>query len=54
MSEVKKLIISRKKIDSKGNEYALMQISSNQQKRPEIRVLKFRKSAKKSKKKKMR
>ena len=52
MSEVKKLIISRKKIDSKGNEYALMQISSNQQKRPEIRVLKFRKSAKKSKKKK--
>lgn len=52
MSEVKKLIISRKKIDKKGNEYALIKISSNQQKRPEIRVIKFKKSPKKSKPKK--
>lgn len=48
MSEVKKLIISRKKIDQNGNEYALIKISSNQQKRPEIRVIKFKKSPKKS------
>jgi hypothetical protein len=53
MSEVKKLIISRKKIDKKGNEYALIKISSNQQKRPEIRVIKFKKSPKKSKQKKL-
>ena len=52
MSEVKKLIISRKKIDQHGNEYALIKISSNQQKRPEIRVVKFKKSPKKSKPKK--
>ena len=52
MSEVKKIIISRKKIDQHGNEYALMKISSSQQKRPEIRVLKFRKSSKSSKRKK--
>ena len=52
MSEVKKIIISRKKIDQNGNEYALMKISSSQQKRPEIRVLKFRKSSKASRKKK--
>ena len=52
MSEVKKLIISRKKIDQKGNEYALIKISSNIQKRPEIRVIKFKKSPKKSNPKK--
>lgn len=52
MSEVKKLIISRKKIDQNGNEYALIKISSNQNKRPEIRVVKFKKSPKKSKPKK--
>ena len=52
MSEVKKLIISRKKIDQHGNEYALIKISSNQNRRPEIRVVKFRKSPKKSKPKK--
>lgn len=51
MSEVKKLIISRKKIDQHGNEYALIKISSNHTKRPEIRVLKFKKSPKKSKSK---
>ena len=51
MSEVKKLIVSRKKKDQHGNEYALMQISSNQTKRPEIRVIKFKKSPKKSKNK---
>ena len=51
MSEVKKLIISRKKTDKKGNEYALIKISTSQQKRPEIRVIKFKKSPKKSKKK---
>lgn len=49
MSEVKKIIISRKKVDQKGNEYALIKISSNQSKRPEIRVIKFKKSPKKSK-----
>lgn len=52
MSEVKKLIISRKKIDQNGNEYALIKISSSQHKRPEIRVVKFKKSPKKSKPKK--
>jgi hypothetical protein len=52
MSEVKKLIVSRKKMDRHGNEYALIRISSNQQKRPEIRVIKFKKSPKKSKSKK--
>jgi hypothetical protein len=52
MSEVKKLIISRKKTDQNGNEYALIKISSNQQKRPEIRVIKFKKSPKKSNPKK--
>ena len=52
MSEVKKLIISRKKTDQKGNEYALIKISTSQQKRPEIRVIKFKKSPKKSQKKK--
>ena len=51
MSEVKKLIISRKKTDNKGNEYALIKISTSQQKRPEIRVIKFKKSPKKKKKK---
>ena len=51
MSEVKKLIVSRKKKDQHGNEYALMQISSNQTKRPEIRVIKFKKSPKKQKNK---
>ena len=51
MSEVKKLIISRKKIDSKGNEYALMEISSNMQKNKEKRIIKFKKSPKKSKSK---
>ena len=50
MSEVKKLIISRKKTDNKGNEYALIKISTSQQKRPEIRVIKFKKSPKKKKK----
>ena len=49
MSEVKKLIVSRKKKDQHGNEYALIQISSNQTKRPEIRVIKFKKSPKKTK-----
>ena len=53
MSEVKKIIMSRKKIDKKGNEYALIKISSNQQKRPEIRVIKFKKSPKKSRPKKL-
>ena len=53
MSEVKKIIMSRKKIDNKGNEYALIKISSNQQKRPEIRVIKFKKSPKKSRPKKL-
>ena len=53
MSEVKKLIISRKKTDNKGNEYALIKISTTQQKRPEIRVIKFKKSPKKSKNKKL-
>ena len=52
MSDVKKIIISRKKIDKKGNEYALIKISSNQQKRPEIRVIKFKKSPRKVKPKK--
>ena len=51
MSEVKKLIVSRKKIDRHGNEYALIKISSNQNKRPEIRVIKFKKSPKKNKSK---
>jgi len=51
MSEVKKLIVSRKKKDQHGNEYALIKISSNQTKRPEIRVIKFKKSPKKSKSK---
>ena len=51
MSEVKKVIISRKKIDSKGNEYALMEISSNMQKSKEKRIIKFKKSPKKSKSK---
>ena len=51
MSEVKKLIVSRKKKDQHGNEYALIQISSNQTKRPEIRVIKFKKSPKKQKNK---
>ena len=51
MSEVKKLIISRKKTDKKGNEYALIKISTSQQKRPEIRVIKFKKSPKKPRKK---
>ena len=51
MSEVKKLIVSRKKKDQHGNEYALIQISSNQAKRPEIRVIKFKKCPKKSKNK---
>ena len=49
MSEVKKLIISRKKIDQHGNEYALIKISSSQTKRPEIRVIKFKKSPTKDK-----
>ena len=51
MSEVKKLIVSRKKKDQHGNEYALIKISSNQTKRPEIRVIKFKKSPKKTKSK---
>ena len=51
MSEVKKLIITRKKTDQKGNEYALMKISSAKTKRPEIRVIKFKKTPKKSKSK---
>ena len=51
MSEVKKLIITRKKTDPKGNEYALMKISSAKTKRPEIRVIKFKKTPKKSKSK---
>ena len=51
MSEVKKLIITRKKTDPKGNEYALMKISSAKAKRPEIRVIKFRKTPIKSKSK---
>jgi hypothetical protein len=51
MSEVKKLIITRKKTDLKGNEYALMKISSAKAKRPEIRVIKFRKTPIKSKSK---
>ena len=51
MSEVKKLIITRKKTDRKGNEYALMKISSAKAKRPEIRVIKFRRTPKKSKSK---
>ena len=49
MSEVKKLIVSRKKKDQHGNEYALIKISSSQTKRPEIRVIKFKKSPKKTK-----
>lgn len=51
MSEVKKLIVTRKKTDQKGNEYALMKISSAKTKRPEIRVIKFKKTPKKSKSK---
>ena len=51
MSEVKKLIITRKKTDLKGNEYALMKISSAKTKRPEIRVIKFKRTPKKSKSK---
>ena len=51
MSEVKKLIITRKKTDPKGNEYALMKISSAKTKRPEIRVIKFKRTPKKSKSK---
>jgi len=51
MSEVKKLIVSRKKKDEHGNEYALIEISSNQTKRPEIRVIKFKKSKKPTKSK---
>ena len=47
---MKILIISRKKTDNKGNEYALIKISTSQQKRPEIRVIKFKKSPKKKKK----
>jgi len=46
MSEIKKLIISRKKIDQKGNEYALIKISSSLEKHPEIRVIKYKKSPK--------
>ena len=49
MYEVKKLIVSRKKKDQHGNEYALIKISSSQTKRPEIRVIKFKKSPKKTK-----
>ncbi len=52
MSNVKKLIISRKKIDENGNEYALIKITSNLHKSPEKRIIKFKNSTKKSKSKK--
>ena len=42
MNEVKKLIISRKKIDQNGNEYALMKITSNLQKSPVKRIIQFK------------
>ena len=41
MSEVQKLIISRKKIDPHGNIYALLKISSNLYKNQEKRIIKF-------------
>ena len=42
MNEVKKLIITRKKIDQNGNEYALMKITSNLQKSPVKRIIQFK------------
>ena len=52
MPEIKKLKISRKKVDPHGNEYALIKISSNRQKHQEIRIIKLKKSNNKSKAKK--